>query len=152
MLGNRNTLGFDIIPDLHFLWITQKQWWCGRSWLCWICNILQVNCFLVSGHFIRFQGFMTVVARKCLLFHSSMNKSYCIFSLLSTWTSSYLLFKCRNYVYKSFLYNIVSGTWFKIKTLLLIKYIFQYIWFPNMIWLVFHCFFFFPLQQIPHLL
>lgn len=126
------------------------NWQCWRSWLCWICNILQENCFVVSDHFIHFQGFMLVAAGKCLLFHSRVSKSYFIFSLLSTWTSSYLLFKHRIYVYKSFPYNIVPGTWFKIKILLLIKYILQYICFLSMIWLVFHCWFS-PLQQIPHL-
>lgn len=56
----------------------------------------------MSEHFMHFQGFMAVVAGKCLPFNSGMSKSYLIFSLLSTWTSSYLLFKNRIYIQKFF--------------------------------------------------
>lgn len=111
---------------------------------------MQENHSLVSDHFIDFQGFMTVVAEKCLFFHSKMSKSYFIFSLVSTWNPSYLPFKHRSYAYKSFPFNVVPGRWFKIKTLLLIKHILQYVCFLSMIWLVFHYGWSSPVLQIPH--
>lgn len=109
---------------------------CWRSWLYWFPNILQENYFLVSDHFMHFQGFMTVVAGKCLHSDSGMSKSYLIFFLYCQ--HEFLVIYCSSaeFVCKSSSQYTVPTSWFKIKTLLLIKYILKHICFHSVIWLV----------------